>query len=77
MKNRAFEKYRPVFVRMVGDLRQKKLDVDRLPYTPLFDEIYIAFSSTCESPISRSEFYWELLVVRKNYKRLVEKLSAG
>ena len=77
MKTILRSKYRPEFVRIVGDLREKNLDVDRLPYTTLFESIYDSFACKCDETVSRNEFYWELLVVRKNYKRLVEKFSAG
>lgn len=77
MNCNPFRKYRCVFVRMVGKLKKQRMDVDRLPYTQQFEAIYGEFASSCDLPISRSEFFWELVVVRKNFKKLAEKYAAN
>ena len=76
-KDDHLKRYRPEFIRVVEELRRNQTDVDRLPYTPLFDELYEDFASKCDVPISQSDFFWQLVVVRKNFKRLSEQLAAG
>ncbi len=61
--------YRFEFFSIVKTLKGRGIDVDRLPYTPLFDELYETFIQRFSLDISRSEFFWQLVVVRKNYTK--------
>jgi hypothetical protein len=70
-------RYRPEFVRLVAKLREQHMDVDRIPYTDLFDALYSEFTGRYGSAISRSEFYWELVVTRKNFAKFAERYGAN
>jgi hypothetical protein len=76
-KRNKLERCRPEFIRIVSGLRERQVDVDRLPYTEAFEERYDAFVERSRAEVTRSDFFWQLMVVRKNYRRLAEKYAAG
>ncbi len=61
--------FRPQFVAIVESLRARKLDVDRIAYTDVFDAEFEQFQACAKVAISKNEFWWELIRVRKNLRR--------